>query len=279
MLRQLALTVEPVDRETLPSLLSRMAILNGTDAANFALDLGATFRRILEQDEEAVAIFAERAGLSATELAEMLSWTGERIGDVRMRFRKEVFVSRALRNPIIRGCPHCMRDYAADLPHPLRHIALRGAGFAEALISATSTTIRWFPCGPAHAPSNGMTLERDWRKSCQTCEQDHSTACALILPTMTLGYIGVHRRVSLRTTHGWPHSRCFRRSHSVCLTVQPCCANRARGPGRSAHQGHGLCLCLPGPCWGPSGSGHPHAVTGRRTHRDAGRIGPALQTS
>ncbi|WP_165802943.1 TniQ family protein, partial [Pelagivirga sediminicola] len=126
LLRKLALTVEPVDRETLPSLFSRMAILNGTDAVNFALDLGTTFRRILEQDEEAVAIFAERAGLSATQVAELLSWTGERIGDVRMRFRKEVFVSRALRNPIIRGCPHCMREHAADQPHPLRHIALRG---------------------------------------------------------------------------------------------------------------------------------------------------------
>ncbi|WP_417700770.1 hypothetical protein [Pseudophaeobacter sp.] len=73
MLGKLALTVEPVDRETLPSLFSCMAILNGTDAANFALDLGTTFRRILEQDEETVAIFAERAGLSATQLAEMLS--------------------------------------------------------------------------------------------------------------------------------------------------------------------------------------------------------------
>ncbi|WP_276319611.1 TniQ family protein [Paenirhodobacter ferrireducens] len=126
LLRRLALTVEPVDRETLPSLFSRMAILNGTDAVNFALDLGITFRRILEQDEEAVAIFAERAGLSSTQLTELLSWTGERIGDVRMRFRKEVFVSRALRNPIVRGCPHCMREQAADQPHPLRHIALRG---------------------------------------------------------------------------------------------------------------------------------------------------------
>ncbi|WP_119837712.1 TniQ family protein [Pseudooceanicola algae] len=126
LVRKLALTVEPVDRETLPSLFSRMAILNGTDAVNFALDLGTTFRRILEQDEEAVAIFAERAGVSAMQLAEVLSWTGERIGDVRMRFRKEVFVSRALRNPIIRGCPHCMREQAADHPHPLRHIALRG---------------------------------------------------------------------------------------------------------------------------------------------------------
>lgn len=112
MLGKLALTVEPVDHETRPSLFSRMAILNGTDPAGFALDLGTTFRRILEHDEEAVAIFAERAGLSATQLAELLSWTGERIGDVRMRFRQEVFVPRALRNPIIRGCPHCMREHA-----------------------------------------------------------------------------------------------------------------------------------------------------------------------
>lgn len=43
-----------------------------------------------------------------------------------MRFRKEVFVSRALRNPIIRGCPLCIREHAADQPHPLRQIALRG---------------------------------------------------------------------------------------------------------------------------------------------------------
>ncbi|WP_420798300.1 TniQ family protein [Meridianimarinicoccus roseus] len=80
----------------------------------------------LSRTEEAVAIFAERAKLSATQLAELLSWTGERIGDVRVRVRKEVFVSRALRNPIIRGSPHCMREHAADQPHPLRHIALRG---------------------------------------------------------------------------------------------------------------------------------------------------------
>ncbi|WP_198665195.1 hypothetical protein [Tropicimonas sp. IMCC34011] len=37
-------------------------------------------------------------------------------------------------------------------------------GFAEVLISVTSTSIRWFPCDPARAPSNGMILEREWRK-------------------------------------------------------------------------------------------------------------------
>jgi len=156
LLQKLALTLEPVDRETLPSLFSRMAILNGTDSANFALDLGTTFRRILEQDEEAVAIFSERAGLSAMQLAELLSWTGERIGDVRMRFRNEVFVSRALRNPIIRGCPHCLREHAADQPHPLRHIVLRGDWLCRGVDI----------CHQHHQPlvplwSNARPIERD----------------------------------------------------------------------------------------------------------------------
>ncbi|WP_158966851.1 TniQ family protein [Chachezhania sediminis] len=43
-----------------------------------------------------------------------------------MRFRGEVFVSRALRNPVIRGCPHCLRAQANGQPHPLRHVALPG---------------------------------------------------------------------------------------------------------------------------------------------------------
>ncbi|WP_198665196.1 hypothetical protein [Tropicimonas sp. IMCC34011] len=63
MLRKLALSVEPVDREALPSLFSRTATQNGTDTLNFALDLGTTFRRILEQDEEAVGHATRRAAL------------------------------------------------------------------------------------------------------------------------------------------------------------------------------------------------------------------------
>ncbi|SHJ58344.1 TniQ protein [Palleronia salina] len=48
----------------------------------------------------------------------MLSWTGVRVGNVRMRFRGELFVSRALRNPIVRGCPVCLREDALQHDGP-----------------------------------------------------------------------------------------------------------------------------------------------------------------
>ena len=126
MLQKLPLTVEPAERETLPSFFSRMATLNGTDAVWFALDIGVSLRRILNQEKVAVATFAARAGLAPSRLADMLSWTGERVGDVRMRFRGEVFVSRALRNPVVRGCPHCLREAAGELVSPLSHMVMAG---------------------------------------------------------------------------------------------------------------------------------------------------------
>lgn len=46
-------------------------------------------------------------------MGELLSWTGVRTGNVRMEFRREFYVSRALRNPVMRGCPICLRNDAA----------------------------------------------------------------------------------------------------------------------------------------------------------------------
>lgn len=57
----------------------------------------------------------------------MLSWTGVPSGDVRMRFRGETFGSRALRNPVMRGCPRCLAEDAARLPdEPLAVMVMRG---------------------------------------------------------------------------------------------------------------------------------------------------------
>lgn len=126
MLHRLPLTLEPQKRETLPSFFSRMAALNGTDATGFAWDIGIGFKNILSQDPSAVSTFARKAGLSQDQVTSLLSWTGERIGDVRMRYRGEIFVSRALRNPIIRGCPVCLREAAEDRPSPIRHMAMAG---------------------------------------------------------------------------------------------------------------------------------------------------------
>ncbi|MDO6723443.1 hypothetical protein [Celeribacter halophilus] len=43
MIKKLPLTAEPHERETLPSFFSRMAQINGTEATDFALDLGISF--------------------------------------------------------------------------------------------------------------------------------------------------------------------------------------------------------------------------------------------
>ncbi|WP_406721626.1 TniQ family protein [Thioclava litoralis] len=65
--------------------------------------------------------------MTDAQLAELLSWTGERMGDVRMRYRGEVMVSRALRNPIIRGCPICLRGDSKDERPPLRKMVMQGS--------------------------------------------------------------------------------------------------------------------------------------------------------
>jgi hypothetical protein len=80
---------------------------------DFAYDLGAPFKRFLEQDPAAFEALAEWARLEPHQLEEILSWTGIRAGNVRMTFRGETFVSRELRNPVMRGCPVCLREDAA----------------------------------------------------------------------------------------------------------------------------------------------------------------------
>ncbi|MBY6203222.1 TniQ family protein [Maritalea mobilis] len=102
----------PAPRETLFSYLARLAATWQTEAPDLAYDMGASFKRLLDQDEDALEILADWAQLEPDLLEELLSWTGVRTGEVRMEFRGEVFVSRALRNPVMRGCPICLREDA-----------------------------------------------------------------------------------------------------------------------------------------------------------------------
>jgi hypothetical protein len=83
-----------------------------TPLAEFAQNMGFSFRRILDGDAEALDNLAHWGGLTATGIEVLQSWSGAPIGDVRMRFRGEVFISRALRNPTLRGCPICLREDA-----------------------------------------------------------------------------------------------------------------------------------------------------------------------
>ncbi|NBZ87628.1 TniQ family protein [Stagnihabitans tardus] len=99
-------------RETLPSFLSRFALMRRMPLVVFAQDLGAPLKRIFDSDRAAAVAVASWGGLASVDVDEMLSWTGVPVGDVRMTFRGETFVSRALRSPTLRGCPICLREDA-----------------------------------------------------------------------------------------------------------------------------------------------------------------------
>ncbi|WP_164512403.1 TniQ family protein [Oceaniglobus ichthyenteri] len=117
----------PAPRETVFSYLSRLAATWDTEVVEVAKDMGTSFKHFLEQAPEAFEALAAWAALKPQQLEEMLSWTGVRAGNVRMTFRDEVFVSRALRNPVMRGCPVCLREDAMQSDGPMAAtMVLRG---------------------------------------------------------------------------------------------------------------------------------------------------------
>lgn len=127
MLKLLSIRTAPLPRETLPSFLSRLAAMNGVSATDFALDLGSSLKRFLELDSRALDALATVSGLDAAAVKELLSWTGRPVGDVRTEFRGEVFVSRALRSPRMRGCPICIREDAVGHDkNPTAAMVMRG---------------------------------------------------------------------------------------------------------------------------------------------------------
>lgn len=126
----LALTFQstlPAPRETFPSFFSRLAATKGTSSTDFAIDMGLSLKRVWEMHPSAVEAVALWGRLSDSQMIELISWTGQRIGNVRMTFRDEVFVSRALRSPTMRGCPACLReDLEARGGSPSEAMAMRG---------------------------------------------------------------------------------------------------------------------------------------------------------
>lgn len=69
---------------------------------DFAYDLGFSFKRVLDLEEQVLERLGQVSSFAPATLQELLSWTGVRLGKDRT-FRGDVFVSRALRNPVVRG--------------------------------------------------------------------------------------------------------------------------------------------------------------------------------
>jgi hypothetical protein len=75
-LPEMNLSLIPTGRETLSSYLARLAAAWKTDAPELACDMGAPFKRLLDQDEEALESFSVWAKLFPEVMDELLSWTG-----------------------------------------------------------------------------------------------------------------------------------------------------------------------------------------------------------
>ena len=103
MTQPLVLRPSPACRETFPSFLSRIAAMNGVSAMDFYLDMGFSLKHTIELEGHTVCKTGQLGGLAPDAPHTMLSWTGKRMGNVRMASRDDVFVSRAPRNPIVRG--------------------------------------------------------------------------------------------------------------------------------------------------------------------------------
>lgn len=104
----------PAQREPLYSYLSRIAATWRATVPDLAYDIGGAFKRLLEQDREAIEDFTSWVGLTTDQKNELLSWTAMRAGEIRMVFRGELFMSRAIVNPVMRGCPICLREDASS---------------------------------------------------------------------------------------------------------------------------------------------------------------------
>ena len=123
----LPITLEPNPRETLPSFLSRLAAANGLDVVSFSKDMGFSFKPVLNFEETALQKLAEVAGIGSDDLEELVSWTGKPTGDIRIQFRGELVPSRALRSPVVRGCPMCLlNDLKSGKDRPLTALTYRG---------------------------------------------------------------------------------------------------------------------------------------------------------
>ncbi|WP_277018288.1 MULTISPECIES: TniQ family protein [Paracoccus] len=165
--------ISPVARETVPSLVARLAASKGVSLHQLVLDLGGSMKRLVSQDRELFENLMAWAGLDDAELEELLSWTGEPIGDVRMRFRNEIFVSRALRNPVVQGCPRCLRDDAMSAPEdPLAAMAMRGHWQMREMVTCAT---------------HGALLVPLWTAPHPTARNDLTARLTEILPTILSG--------------------------------------------------------------------------------------------
>jgi hypothetical protein len=152
-------SLAPAPRETLHSYLARLAAHWRTETTELSYDMGAPFKRILHQDEEVFEAIADWAKLAPDVMKGLLSWTGVKIGDVRLEFRGEIFISRALRNPTMRGCPVCLReDAGGQNNHSAAAMVMRGDWQFREVTICVRHCHPLVPLWTAHAPRHRFDI-------------------------------------------------------------------------------------------------------------------------
>lgn len=154
--------------------------MNGSTLANFSSDLGYDHRRFLNFDGEPIDMLMKAAGLSLSQVEEMISWTGRAVGDVRTEFRGEIFTSKAVRNPVMRGCPICLLEDAAKAPDdPIPMMSMRG----DWLLREASVCCH-----------HGHVLVPLWNHTRLVDRYDTRTNLRAILDRLLAGEFSQHRR-------------------------------------------------------------------------------------
>jgi len=101
--------------------------MNAATATDFAVDLGFGMKRFAQFEQAALNRLCETAALDRQALHNLQSWTGTPVGDAWMEFRQERFPSKAVRSPVMRGCPICLREDAKVNPNdPVSAMVMRG---------------------------------------------------------------------------------------------------------------------------------------------------------
>ncbi|MFG6532990.1 TniQ family protein [Sulfitobacter sp. 1A16787] len=101
---------ETQPREGIVSFVSRAAGMRGLSLSGFCNELGLSIKKLIKLDDRQIEAIAEIFDLPDQALHELLSWSPQHTPGVQVCFRGEEFVSRALINPVVRGCPTCLRE-------------------------------------------------------------------------------------------------------------------------------------------------------------------------
>lgn len=84
-------------------------------------------KKLVNHEEQQATAVKEIFGLEEPIFQELLSWSPQPSANVQVRFRGENFISRALINPTVKGCPACLReDLQSSAAIPQGQMAMRG---------------------------------------------------------------------------------------------------------------------------------------------------------